>query len=649
MRSPPNSNRSSNPPTPKITDAITEEATVQGLASNLWDQIQTLAAAISVACPTEDAEALAHVWVSRLMVLIDLQTAGLLGQGDRWYLHNCLNRSQQTAADRFFQDVLYPLWHQGLALPAAEHSPAMVHRLGPLPHLGEGLRHDWPQAVRELPLALPDEPFERFLGWVAEQTWQRPNHRETAIPTHSVLAGAWEAVLARQEGVGYATDWHTLRHMRDRTIDAYLGQSLSLNSSADPPLEELLADLNDERCIQWVKHTLPTITVLDPACGSGRFLVMVLERLQQVYLACWHHAQRSVHPVLQDWVRSLSNSPQPPLWALTHRLLTQSIYGVDMSDTAIAIARHQLWHCLLATAPEPAALAPLPDLSLTLVPGNALIGFIQVNDASFDPIVPKRSQATPTEAAFQGNLLQPLTAAHYRDTLTEKEIRAEHYRAQTEAMAEATGIPDYAQAAFLRDRLDDVNQTTQAKLNRLLLDTCSQKLSLHITEPQPDARPRLRLLTADDIAALRPLHWGFSFREPLEAGGFHVILTHPPKGTLRLRPTVFYRQYADRFQAAGVDEVSFRRSPRSCLERLPHLAADWARQHGHLSLLKAYCLRSEDYQFSETSRTLSYAIAFSQRCDRLAHPDGVPPYVHLGQPEKTKIGIRHRHPSTPDQ
>lgn len=580
----------------------------------------------------------AHILLCRLLLIYDLQVAGRLPEGDRWYLHNHLGAPSPTTSGSFFQTFLQPLCHQGLSLPPAERSRAFQHQMGDVPYLGCRLFEALPIEQRSPQLDLPDEAIEQFLGWLVEHPWQRaigdssePVAATGAI-TPSALAAAWEGLLADPADKSVPTASAHLTTIAEQTVDAHVLAAIAAQTHQTyPSLSALLSALNDDLCHRLVAGVLPPLSILDPACGSGRWLIMALERLQTLYQACWQHAQRSTHAALRDWVRSLQSLDLPPEWIWTRQIVTQNLYGVDVRPAAIAVTQTQLWLRLLSTIPPGQALPLLPNLDFNIVPGNALMGFIRVDEESFDQIVPKRTKAVETqETVLQGNLLQPIAAASYRDTLAEKQIRVEHYRAQTRAMGREGGIPEYAQREFMRDRIVAVNASAQQKLNGLLWETLSRQLGIVVKEPMPTGKIRKRLLTQDDIAALQPFHWGFSFNQVIAQGGFDLIITRPPEGTLRPRTEVFYHLHREIFEQRGVTLAAFRRSRRQILQQTPELAILWSTYAGHLTCLKDYVRRSEEYaQLSGLRRHRSLPVQqlFAHRCAQLIKPNAIAPYV----------------------
>ena len=77
----------------------------------------------------------------------------------------------------------------------------------------------------------------------------------------------------------------------------------------------------------WVDH-LQTIKIVDPACGSGAFL---MEAFDQMY-AAYNNAQGH-----------LNTLRGPSLFSINRAILTKNIYGMDINPEAVEIARLSCW------------------------------------------------------------------------------------------------------------------------------------------------------------------------------------------------------------------------------------------------------------------------------------------------------------------
>ena len=590
---------------------------------------------------TSERRWFAHVLLGRLLLIYDLQVAGFLGAGDRWYLHSHLSQHAATQTDvTFFKGFLQPLCHQGLGLPEVERPRSLTAKIGDVPYLGCQSFGMHPLEQRYPQLDLPNEPIERFLGWLAEQPISQNalSGRAQGINLE-LLAGAYEYLMTAQTDKAAISTADTLQEICRNTLDAHILKALrdqspsvvALAATNVTSVDTLLAALDIETCQQLLVTVLPTLSVLDPACGSGRYLLMIGARLQAIYRACWHCAQAFADAELQAWGRSLGSTQTAAEWLLAERIVTQNLYGVDLQPEAVSVAQMQLWLRLLSTATKVDDLRPLPDLDFNITVGNALIGFIRVDTASFDKIVPKRSrQADSQDTALQGNLLQPLTAASYRDTLTEQKIRVEHYQAQTRAMGSEGGLPEYVQTAFLRDRIDEVNLTVQQKLNRLLWETLGYKLGIWAKEVHPSGKTCKRLLKIADVEALKPFHWGFFFNTVIQQhGGFDIVLTAAPTGTLRSQANAFYHQHQALFEQYEITLADFRRSRRQLLRQHADLAEHWQAYTVGIACLKDFVRRSDSYQLPavSTQRSVTFELLFAQRCLALTKAGSIPPYI----------------------
>jgi hypothetical protein len=114
-------------------------------------------------------------------------------------------------------------------------------------------------------------------------------------------------------------------------------------------------------------------TILDPACGSGAFLLATYRFLltwhREFYVSNQpeHHARTEPPRIVQvqgDW--QLTGAER-------QRILLHSIYGVDLDPDAVAMTKRCLWLALLDDNPD-ALHQPLPDLSQNIQCGNAVIG-----------------------------------------------------------------------------------------------------------------------------------------------------------------------------------------------------------------------------------------------------------------------------------
>jgi len=152
-------------------------------------------------------------------------------------------------------------------------------------------------------------------------------------------------------------------HERKLTGSYYTPTSL-ITSLLDSALEPVLAEATTETAILDLK-------VVDPACGSGHFLIAAAHRIAKKLAA----------------LRTGDSEPAPE--AVRHALrdvIGHCIYGVDMNDMAVELCKVSLW----MEALDPGR--PLSFLDHRIVLGNALLGATPallmngIPDDAFKPI-----------------------------------------------------------------------------------------------------------------------------------------------------------------------------------------------------------------------------------------------------------------------
>ena len=151
----------------------------------------------------------------------------------------------------------------------------------------------------------------------------------------------------RTKGAVYTPQW-IVRRVVERTLDPF-------GRDRDP--DQLLA-----------------LRIVDPACGSGSFLLGVLEYLERALLA-WFAA----HPDDPRRTTYLADSPDerrlaPPV---VRKLIDDCLFGVDIDPEAVEVARMSLALCYLERCArdepgEPTDL--LRGIGLNIRHGNSLVG-----------------------------------------------------------------------------------------------------------------------------------------------------------------------------------------------------------------------------------------------------------------------------------
>ncbi|MEA5451857.1 DNA methyltransferase [Leptolyngbya sp. CCNP1308] len=594
-----------------------EQPPSPALAAGFHHSWQALVSALGT-LPGDQRLPYATLLLTRLIAVAALQQRGYLS-GDEWYLHNQFGQSQQRELDGFFSQVLQPLCQQGFTLPTEERPPALRQRFGPLPFLPTGPFRFTELDQRWGHIPLPDAAFEPALNWLADLAAAAPMGLDAG------LGMLLEQAVNGHDGADLATPAPLLGALCDRTIHAtLLDRAEALIGRRHRSTEQLLKELSPAEAGALLSE-LGQLTLLDPACGSGRFLVAALNHLMELAQDLRAIATQTSTKTVPTWAKSSANNPTLGIY---QHLATHALYGLDLWPPAVELARLRLWLAGVQHTTQPTELTILPDLTLTILQGNALVGLVRVDDERFDQVQPRRgAKASEPAIPLQGNLLQPLIADSYQSVLAERQVRLEHYRSQTQLLAEVGSVPAYAQADFLRDRLDELNAIAQSKLTHLLWSEGSQQLGLRVPDPAGD-RPT-RPLSQADIDAAQPFHWGFYFHQRLrDQGGFDIVLSHFPRGAIEATQTGFVERYASLFEQKNVAPSTFRHNRQPVLTIDPDLTQAWAEYRGQFTWLSNYLRRSDQYPHSssgpegQSPGRLFWSRLFLERSLQLLRPGG---------------------------
>lgn len=347
--------------------------------------------------------------------------------------------------------------------------------------------------------------------------------------------------------VNASADGDTKGNARKTTGSYYTPDSLVqelIKSALEPVIDTRVAGQPDRPT-----EALLGITVVDPACGSGHFLLAAARRLAE-RLAALRAPEGAVRA--QDYRHAL------------REVITHCIYGVDRNPMALELARFALW---LEGFEEG---RPLGFLDHHLVCGDALIGITDVGqlahgipDAAFKPLSGDDKAVCKLLAKENKEGLKAF-ARRRRDAnlplvLERDSLLAE--RAALEAMPDDTLAQQAAKDAAWKRYADQARASRLQQAADLFVGAflspkaapqdaehtpTSQNLYLALfTDQAPEelvqARQAERLAQVTQRARdARVLHWPLAFVQVFQKGGFDCVLGNPPWERIKLQEEEFF-------------------------------------------------------------------------------------------------------------
>ena len=534
---------------------------------------------------TKDANWYASVILNRLMFIYFLQKKGFLDDGNTNYLQDKLKVSQSQGQDLYYQEFLQTLFFDGFgkAEKFRKHeTPALI---GKIKYINGGLflphqieeKYNVTSTSLSNRIQISDTAFEEIFKLFSGYTWHlddTPSGKDDEI-NPDVLGYIFEKYINQKEFGAYYTKPEITNYLCERTINKFISGKIGN--------VQVLENLNNQLCQQLLDDVLPNLSILDPACGSGAFLVAALQHLIKIYTAIFDFIQVSGNAENQARLTKIKQDHPSLDYYIKKRVITDNLYGVDIMEEAVEIAKLRLFLSLVAAAKTVDDLEPLPNVDFNIMSGNSLIGLIRVDGSRFDNVGQSK----------QGNILQQLNSQNYQAILKEKNASIRKYKEHAFMIADVEGTEQEDRLEFLRENINRVNRESLVKLNQLLLDEFSN-LKIKYEEVQLKGKPVKRLLNIADMEGLKPFHWGYHFDQIIARGGFDIILGNPPWEIFKPQAKEFFAEYSDIVTKNKMDIKTFEKQQKQLLEN-PEIATAWLEyqsQYPHVSL---YYRSAEQY------------------------------------------------------
>ena len=253
----------------------------------------------------------------------------------------------------------------------------VVKVISNVPYLNGGLFRE--NDLDNLKVQISDRMFQKILEFFESYNFtikeDMPLESEVAVDPQMIgyvyesLANVAEEIYDRNDLGIFYTPRVEVDFMCRRSLVEYLSKNLSEIPKEKfyhlifDPLEEKDKIENwftKENLWRKLEDTLNNLSVVDPACGSGAFLVGMLNVVSEIYRMVYKRIGSS----LTDF-------------ALKNRVIQYSLYGVDVMPWAIHAAELRLWLQLIVETDfkkEELRQHPLlPNLNLNLRVGDSLV------------------------------------------------------------------------------------------------------------------------------------------------------------------------------------------------------------------------------------------------------------------------------------
>jgi type I restriction-modification system DNA methylase subunit len=476
---------------------------------------------------------------NRLMFLYFIQKKGWLEyEGDRNYLRALFNAAV-SKGENFLRERLYYVFFWGMSnvgeTREAYTNEALRKRRGDVPYLNGGLFD-----IEDVYDRDPDrmkisndafrkilDLFERYNFTVEEST---PLDVQVAVDPEMLGKVFEELVTGRHESGSYYTPRQIVSFMCREALKHYLTRTESAAAAARFVDEGDAAGLADP---ESVLEALRRVRVCDPACGSGAYLLGMMQELVRLRGALF--VSRSIG--------------DESAYKIKRSIIENNLYGVDKDPFAVQIAALRLW---LSLAMDSAKPQPLPNLDFKVRQGDSLIA--PAPSANEKTLFFNRRQRVEEFSRRKAEYLK--LSENRRATLADKEKLREEIdilRADIAADLQHTAPrPSEAKIAATRNRAETLPQEIRAA------DRAGNKS--RAAKLQKDLQTLKRQLAQWDEAGAEKepgFDWAVEFAEvfmPEPSETWRIDDLHPPLNDFKRQGTLIEEASPDA-SSGGFDIV----------------------------------------------------------------------------------------------
>ena len=305
--------------------------------------------------------------LGRLVFLYFLQKKHWLGatnknydDGDTNFLFTLFSFNDNSK-DNFYNKWLSKLFFNALNTPNRTNDGFELPNGNSvwIPFLNGGLfeEHQEPEKHREIqfPPTLFELLFKFFNGYNFTIYENSPEDHTVAVDPE-MLGHIFENLLEDNKDKGaFYTPKDIVHYMTQESLIEYLRTHLSHSREAiESLIKNHITVAFTREDLKTVEKLIDTVKICDPAIGSGAFPMGLLQEIFALKAVIHYELGYSV------W------SPAK----IKQAIIQNSIYGVDIEEGAVDIARLRFWLSLVVDEPTP---KPLPNLDYKIMQGNSLL------------------------------------------------------------------------------------------------------------------------------------------------------------------------------------------------------------------------------------------------------------------------------------
>lgn len=501
--------------------------------------------------------------LGQIVFLYFLQRKGWLGAekgesistGDKNFLRSLFNKSVERKTN-FYNEYLEKLFYGALNKPAEKAGSYYRSYFDcQIPFLNGGLfeppqNYDWEGEF----LLLPDKLFSKDPN--------NPSHgdgildifdlynftidegdsldKEVSVDPEmlgKVFENLLEENLRRGNGT-YYTPREIVNYMCEESLVSYLASATGLTGEDVKnkylPAYNVLGDekieVRDVTVSEQIIESLQSIKVVDPACGSGAFLVGMLQQIT--------HLRYDLETRSKLLGRRDTASSE---YDIKKQTIQNCIYGVDLDPGAVEIAKLRLWLSLVVDY-DLEDIEPLPNLDYKIMQGNSLLEELVLGDTTVK-LYDRQTIQKAVNSKRMKNLFEADPQIAMFDDIKKEQALKNMKALQVQYFSQSdAGEKKTIKTQIEKIERDLIEASVKAEADMLSAQRLNIKPLPGVGLLPEDAKRLMSISSKESqiMAVLEELKktgtkpfflWHLNFADVFEEkGGFDVVIANPPYG-----------------------------------------------------------------------------------------------------------------------
>tara|TARA_R110002072_G_scaffold212_2_gene1443 strand:- start:1943 stop:5392 length:3450 start_codon:yes stop_codon:yes gene_type:complete len=460
-------------------------------------------------------------FLGRIVFLFFLQKKGWMGvpnnkewgEGQLDFLFRLFEEFPDK--NSFYENALAPLFFRTLNVDRSDNNDIFSVTNTRIPYLNGGLfekDETEPENIQFEPQRFIDllAFFSQYNFTVDESS---PDDQDIGVDPE-MLGHIFENLLEDNKDKGaFYTPKEIVHYMTQESLIEYLNTHLENTSKEDLTVfvKQKEQGKLSENELEEINSLLNKLKILDPAIGSGAFPMGLLHEIFALKgLIAFEQGYEAWSPA-----------------RVKERIIENSIYGVDIEEGAVDIARLRFWLSLVVDEPTP---RPLPNLDYKIICGNSLISRYSL-DTPINKVFSEFNKGRDEE--------HKVDLAKYKALVNDYMHEANHDKKE-EFKQLIEDVKNAFKTHFSSKKQNDINKLKQ-ELNSYTLPGLFE-------HKQTAAEKRRNTKLRKDIAKLEQkkqdneeakifkeaVEWRFEFPNLLDNEGnfegFDVVIGNPPYG-----------------------------------------------------------------------------------------------------------------------